>query len=201
MSNNSCPDTETGAPPDLSTVDSSTSAARKPRGKPFEPGNHHGHGRPIGSRNKKTLLLQELLDDYGPTVVKRVIMKAVDGDRTAMKLVMVRIVPVAQDNRMELDLPELRSMADVTAASAEVISALGNGEITVEQSRAMSELLQVQRTLFVSEHLERRVAVLEQGRSTPANVPALQTIDFAEQAAAGDEASGAVNPSQVPDAR
>ena len=31
------------------------------RGRPFEPGNKLGRGRPPGSRNKKTLIIQEIL--------------------------------------------------------------------------------------------------------------------------------------------
>ena len=169
---------ETGPEPDFSSANSSTSTPRKPRGKPFEPGNQQGRGRPPGSRNKKTLLLQELLDEYGKVVVQRVIKKAADGDRTAMKLVFERVLPVMQENRMEMDLPELRNAADLTMASAALIQALANGEVTVEQSRAMAELLQCHRNLFVSGEIERRVAALERGRSPSGAAPALQIIEL-----------------------
>ena len=198
MEHNFTPDSENGAQPDLFTIDSSTSAARKPRGKPFEPGNRHGQGRPLGSRNKR-LLLQEFLEEYGQPVVHRIVKKAADGDRTAMKLVMDRLLPVAQEDRMAIELPELRTSSDLTAASAAVIEALAKGEITVEQSRAMAELLQAHRSLFVSEEMERRVASLEQSRSTSGNVPALQTIVDTEDPKT--ETGNAVNPPEASDAR
>ena len=197
------PQSETGAEPDPSTVHSSTSAGRKPRGKSFQPGNRHGQGRPPGSRNKKTMLLQELLDDYGKVVVQRVIKKAAEGDRTAMKIVIERVLPVAQENRMEMDLPELRSTADLTIASAAVIEALARGEITVEQSRAMAELLQAHRNLFMSEEIERRVAALEQGRSTTGKVAALETIEPTQdiQTETGAEPDSALTPPEAADAQ
>lgn len=44
---------------------------RAMRGKPFQPGNKYGHGRPPGSRNKYVNGLQNVLDWYGDALVKR----------------------------------------------------------------------------------------------------------------------------------
>ena len=38
------------------------------RGKPFAPGNRSGKGRPVGSRNKTTLMLEQLLDGEGEAI-------------------------------------------------------------------------------------------------------------------------------------
>ena len=40
-----------------------------PRGRPFQPGNNLGRGRPKGSRNRKTLLAEELLDSHAEAVL------------------------------------------------------------------------------------------------------------------------------------
>ena len=38
------------------------------RGKPFAPGNRAGKGRPPGSRNKTTLMLEQVLDGEGEAI-------------------------------------------------------------------------------------------------------------------------------------
>lgn len=63
------------------------------RGRPFQPGNKYGRGRPRGSRNKKSLVMQELLLDDGLEVLSTVIDRAKKGNPTAMKLVMERLIP------------------------------------------------------------------------------------------------------------
>ena len=63
------------------------------RGKPFEPGNKYGKGRPRGSRNKKSWVLQKLLLDEGEEILSKVIALAKKGNPTAMKLCMERLTP------------------------------------------------------------------------------------------------------------
>ena len=59
-------------------------------------------GRPKGSRNKTTLFkeamkghFEDLLETEGEKVFRACVQKAVEGDTTAMKLIMDRIIPVA----------------------------------------------------------------------------------------------------------
>lgn len=63
------------------------------RGRPFEPGNTFGKGRPPGSRNKKTLLLQQIMLDGGSDFVSSTIDRAVAGDSTALELCVGSCVP------------------------------------------------------------------------------------------------------------
>ena len=63
------------------------------RGKQFEPGNKYGKGRPRGSRNKKSWLLQQQLLDEGEEILSKVIALAKKGNPTAMKLCMERLTP------------------------------------------------------------------------------------------------------------
>jgi hypothetical protein len=79
----------------------------KSRGKPFEPGNTAGRGRPPGSRNKTTLMLESMLDEYGTAVVRKCLAKAIEGDPTAMRLVMERLLPLARDTRVQFRLPKI----------------------------------------------------------------------------------------------
>jgi hypothetical protein len=63
------------------------------RGRPFEPGNQFGQGRPPGSKNKKSLLLQEMLLDHGEEIMLTLIKRAKKGDRAALALCVERLIP------------------------------------------------------------------------------------------------------------
>lgn len=65
----------------------------KTRGKPFEPGNQYGKGRPPGSPNKKSLVLQQLLFDHSEQIIADLIKDAKKGDPTALKLCVERLIP------------------------------------------------------------------------------------------------------------
>ena len=68
---------------------------------PVKPRGHNLTGRPKGVKNKTTLFkeamregFEELLERDGKKVFKAVVDKALDGDMTAAKLILDRIVPV-----------------------------------------------------------------------------------------------------------
>jgi len=50
------------------------------RGRPFQPGNHFGRGRPKGSRNKRSSFAKQLLDSYSQPVIQKSLAMALQGD-------------------------------------------------------------------------------------------------------------------------
>ena len=62
------------------------------RGKPFEPGNTCGRGRPKGSRNQATIALQHMLDGHGEAITKKCALMALQGDPVALRLCMDRLL-------------------------------------------------------------------------------------------------------------
>lgn len=64
------------------------------RSRPFEPGNHFGRGRPKGSRNKRSLLAKQLLDEHGEAIVRKALVIALQGDpamwRTLLSFILAR---------------------------------------------------------------------------------------------------------------
>ena len=59
-------------------MDSSSNNAAKTRGRPFEKGNAYGQGRPAGSRNRATLLLEALIDGEGEELVQTIVTPLLD---------------------------------------------------------------------------------------------------------------------------
>ena len=64
-----------------------------PRGRPFQPGNNWGRGRPKGSRNRKTLLAEELLDSHAEAVVSQALALAEKGDAPVLRILLAHILP------------------------------------------------------------------------------------------------------------
>ena len=93
----------------------------------FHPGQSgNPKGRPRGSRNRATLLAQELLGDEGETIMRKAIELAKKGDKLALKLCLERIVP-RPGRTVEIDLPAVKKADDLVAACAAVIDSAAAG--------------------------------------------------------------------------
>jgi hypothetical protein len=123
---------------------------------------HSGNpsGRPKGSRNRATLLAQELLDGDGETIVRKAIELAKSGEPMALRLCIERILP-RRANVVELILPEIRKANDVADACAAVIEAAGAGRLTLAEAKEFMQLLEVQRRAIETQDLAVRIEVLE----------------------------------------
>ena len=63
------------------------------RGRPFQPGNQFGRGRPRGSGNKKAQLPQELLDLHADEIVHKSIEIAQNGDSQILRFLLGHLLP------------------------------------------------------------------------------------------------------------
>src|SRR4051794_18582712 len=87
--------------------------AQKQRGKPFSKGQSgNPGGRPMGARNKATLAMEALLDGEAEAITRKVIDMAKEGDTTAMRLVMDRILPPRKERPVTFTMPKLETAAD-----------------------------------------------------------------------------------------
>src|ERR1700746_1210330 len=87
-------------------------------------------GRPRGARNKKTIALEALLDGESEALMEKMIGMAKMGADLAMRLCMERMLAPQRERPVPLRLPRIEGDADARQASAEVIEALGEGEVT-----------------------------------------------------------------------
>jgi hypothetical protein len=75
-------------------------SARKPRGRPFKKGvSGNPAGKPPGSRNRTTLAVQALLDGEAERLTRKCVELALQGDSTALRLCMERLVPTWNTTR------------------------------------------------------------------------------------------------------
>jgi hypothetical protein len=131
------------------------------RGRPFQRGNKYGRGRPPGSRNKIARLCQDTLDSHAETLTKKCVYLAFQGNPTAMRLCMERLMPARRHRALHFKLPALKTMVEVSAASELVVSGVARGQLTPAEGQAFSGMLEGRRRMIETEELDQRIRVLE----------------------------------------
>jgi hypothetical protein len=127
----------------------------EPRGKPFQPGNTFGRGRPRGSRNKMTLRMQELLAESSEAIFQKVIADALGGDRVAMRLCVERIVPRVKDLPVEVEIGPVSSHEEAGKAREKVLEDMARGELTPAEAKACMEVIDT-RTRAIKDEREEK---------------------------------------------
>jgi hypothetical protein len=133
----------------------------KKTGHRYESGNKFGKGRPAGSRNKATEALQALLDGEGEQITRKAIEMAIDGDVTALRLCLERLIPPVKERRLSLNVPKLESAGDIAKALGTLLDSVASGEITPSEGQTIATLLEVQRKAIETAELEARISRLE----------------------------------------
>jgi hypothetical protein len=135
------------------------------RGKPFQPGNA---GRPKGARNKATIAIESLLDGEAKALTRKAVAMALEGDTTAMRLVLERILSPRKDRPVMFTLPKLETAADAVKATAALAAAVAAGDLTPAEAGELSKLVDGFTKAVEQHDVQRRLdkieATLEQHR-------------------------------------
>jgi hypothetical protein len=138
------------------------STRRRGQGKPFQPGNQYGKGRPAGSRNQATILMEALLDDEGDAIMRKAIDLAKAGNETALRLCVDRLLPPRRDRTVQLTLPsEITTGQDTENAVAAILNAAGAGAITPAEAVQLATVVESRRKTIETREVERRLAEVE----------------------------------------
>jgi phage I-like protein len=127
--------------------------------KPGESGNPAG--KPKGARNKTTLAVEALLEGEAETLTRKAIEIAKSGDMQALRLCLDRIAPARKDRHVPIDLPALDSAADAVKASAVIVAALSEGELSPSEASELSKLVGNYVAALTAADFEKRLALLE----------------------------------------
>lgn len=126
----------------------------------FAPGNALG-GKTKGARSRITRAVEELLDGEHEALTRKCIERALDGDMAALRLCLDRIAPPRKDAPISMELPPVESAADIVRASAAVLAAVSNGEVTPDEGARLMAMLMSHKSIVEAGDLERRIAELE----------------------------------------
>jgi hypothetical protein len=120
-------------------------------------------GKPPGARHKATQAALALLDGEAEALTRKAVDMALEGDGTALRLCLERIVPPRKDAPVRFDIPRMKSARDAVKAAGAVIDAVASGDLTpTEGAHVMALVDGFRRTLETSD-LEARVLALEGG--------------------------------------
>jgi hypothetical protein len=132
------------------------------RGRPFEPGNTLGRGRPKGSRNKSKSPRQDLFDEYAEHVIRKGIALALAGDTNALRICMDRISPARRDALIQMNLPAIRKAEDLDKAAEKVTQGLRRGKITPIEAGRIMHTLEGRLRIFETVELANRIEKVEE---------------------------------------
>ena len=131
------------------------------RGRPFQPGNQYGRGRPKGSRNKSTLAAQQLLEQYSEPIMRKCIAQALNGDVRALKLCMERVTPIRRNSLVKVNLPAIESAKDLGAITQKILAAVKNGKIAPIEGESFVNIVEKYRRGLETVELSDRLDHLE----------------------------------------
>lgn len=129
----------------------------------FKPGNPGGPGRPAGSRNAATLLLDQLAEGDAQAVLEKQLELAKGGDQRAAEIVLSRVWPARKGRPVTLAIPPITTAADIVAALGGVANAMAAGEVTPDEAAAVASVLEVKRRSIETADLAVRIEAIEKG--------------------------------------
>src|SRR5437588_9695429 len=135
----------------------------KQRGRPFQKGcSGNPQGRPLGARNVATVIAEQLLDGEAEAITRKVIELAKQGDLTALRLCLERVVPPRRERPVNFTLPEINSVDHATKAMAAITTAVANGDLTPTEAVELSRVIEGYVKTIEATEIERRLRLLEE---------------------------------------
>ena len=112
------------------------------RGRPFVKGRSGNPiGRRYGSRNKKTLAAAVLLEGEAEALTRKAVELALEGDLTALRLCIERILPPCRERPVKFTLPPIESSEDISVAMNAVTAAIARGIITPGEAERIANVI------------------------------------------------------------
>ncbi len=137
-------------------------AGQKQRGRPWQKGQSgNPAGRPKGARNRTTRLAEALVSDEAEKIIRATIDAALQGEVSAQRALLDRLLPPLRDRPLTIDLPDLDGAGGITDAMARVLAAVASGDLTPSEGQAMAALIEAHRRAVETAELEARIAALE----------------------------------------
>lgn len=132
--------------------------SKKVRGRPFQRGNP---GRPRGSKNRTTLLVEQLVAGEAANLTRRILELALQGNVKCLQICFERLSPRRNGRPIDFSLPAISNMHDIVKATAEVATAVNNGNLTAEEAGQLVHVLDSYSKVFMAHDFAMRLETLE----------------------------------------
>ena len=125
-------------------------------------------GRPKGSRNRTTLLAEQIFDErlFGKqgkadAIIAKAIEMAESGDTACIRLCLDRIAPARKDRAVYFELPKMHDAKDAVNASAAIVDAVATGELTPSEAAELCKVIDSFARVLQAAEFETRLANIE----------------------------------------
>lgn len=133
-----------------------------PRGQSFTKGKSgNPRGREVGCRNKASLAAKALLDGEADMLTRRAVALAIEGDPTALKLCLERILAPRRERAVSFTLPPIDSAADIARAMGAVTAAVADGVLTPGEAAVLAQIVDTFVKAIETSDFDRRLQMLE----------------------------------------
>jgi hypothetical protein len=122
-------------------------------------------GKPKGARNRTTQAIDALFDGEADAITRKAIEMAKAGDTVALRLCLDRIAPVRKDRPVPFSLPPIQTTDDLVRASAALLNAVANGELTPSEAAEIGRLVEAHVKAIEAVELDARLRRLESAQS------------------------------------
>lgn len=95
------------------------------------------------------------------TLSRKAVELALEGDTTALRLCLERIVPPRKDAPVTFDLPAMQCAGDAAKAAGTVLQGVALGELTPTEGAHVMALIETYRRILETTEIEQRIAALE----------------------------------------
>jgi len=131
------------------------------RGRPFQPGNQFGRGRPKGSRNKRSLAVQKLLDENSPKLLVKSMSEAAKGN-----VPLLRMFAQYELDRSKERIPPIGALAigtpeELKQSQQSVMNHVTAGTLAAAQGARLLDMLELRRKGLETHDLAERMDALE----------------------------------------
>jgi hypothetical protein len=86
--------------------------------------------------------MEALLDGEAEMITRKAVEMAKEGDTTALRLCMDRLMPARKDRHVPFALPKLETAADAVKATAALVEAVAAGDLTPSEAAELSKLVE-----------------------------------------------------------
>ena len=119
-------------------------------------------GKPAGARNKATVMVQSIMDRGAKEITDVVVGLAKEGDLSAARLVLERLVPPAKERPIFLAMPDTGSAEGIAEAQQAILRAVAAGELLPGEAATLAGIVEARRRAVETLELEQRITALEE---------------------------------------
>jgi hypothetical protein len=134
---------------------------RKPRGRPFKPGNP---GRPLGSKNSVTQTLEQLAEGQAEQLFEKLRELAQAGDVSCLRWILDRLWPPRKGQPVNVVMPPINTPQDVFPAIASIWTGVRESRLTPDEASALSIVIDRSIQAIALHDITKRIAALEEAR-------------------------------------